>query len=237
MGRALVVVPAGAAEGPPLGLWQVQVCRLAGWLAPLALWHLWRTLRHFHPDVIHVARAADLPLVRLTAALAGLSADAVTPLPEPSPPPEVVLPADAVVILCAGPLVRRAGVLEALWALDILRYVEPRARLLIAGDGPDRPRLEAFAEGLGLGGAVHFLGDVADVTPYLRRAQMVWAPVLSDEVPAVLRPAAQMGKPVIAADWPGLRAEVPAGARVTFVPAGDNPALARETRRGLGPPA
>jgi len=44
---------------------------------------------------------------------------------------------------------------------DLLRQV-PDARLLIAGDGDDRSRLEAKAAGLGLTDAVRFVGRVSD---------------------------------------------------------------------------
>lgn len=53
--------------------------------------------------------------------------------------------------------------------LEVLRELLPtlpEARLLLAGDGPERPRLEGLAATWGLGERVHFLGqrqDVADV--------------------------------------------------------------------------
>ena len=77
-----------------------------------------------------------------------------------SPPPADVpgVPAAGRVILCVGPLQRQRGFQEAIWALDILRYVRPDLHLVLAGDGPDRARLEAFVANLRLSAAVHFGG-------------------------------------------------------------------------------
>src|SRR5262245_27900250 len=69
------------------------------------------------------------------------------------------------IILCAGRLVAANGWQDALWALDILRFVEPHACLLIAGEGPDRAGLESFVKTNKLQDRVRFLGwrdDLAD---------------------------------------------------------------------------
>src|SRR4051794_7871789 len=42
------------------------------------------------------------------------------------------------------------------------RLIEPPAQLVIVGDGPARPRLEALVAELGLAECVHFSGQVAD---------------------------------------------------------------------------
>jgi glycosyltransferase involved in cell wall biosynthesis len=79
---------------------------------------------------------------------------------------ELGIPADA-------PVIGTVSVLRAQKALDLLldatdwvRREVPQVRVLIAGDGPLRPALEAQAASLGLGNVVDFLGvrsDVADV--------------------------------------------------------------------------
>ena len=51
------------------------------------------------------------------------------------------LPADARIIAVAGPLVRRRNLDEAIWAFELVRVLNPNARLLIVGDGPDPVRL------------------------------------------------------------------------------------------------
>jgi phosphatidylinositol alpha-1,6-mannosyltransferase len=47
-------------------------------------------------------------------------------------------------------------------AFPRIRASVPEARLVVVGDGPDRPRLEAAARDLGLNGIVTFLGHVGD---------------------------------------------------------------------------
>ena len=48
----------------------------------------------------------------------------------------------------------------------------PRARLKIAGDGPERAALEALARALSLGGSVEFRGRVAEIPEFLRQADL-----------------------------------------------------------------
>lgn len=52
-------------------------------------------------------------------------------------------------------------------ALQQVQRTHPGTQLLIAGDGPDRPRLEQKARALRLDGAVRFLGHLEDVRPVL----------------------------------------------------------------------
>jgi glycosyltransferase involved in cell wall biosynthesis len=58
----------------------------------------------------------------------------------------------------AGRLVWEKGVDLLVRAVRETRSAVPAARLLIVGDGPERPRLEALVRGLGLGEAVEFAG-------------------------------------------------------------------------------
>lgn len=51
---------------------------------------------------------------------------------------------------------------ELLGVWPALLVAHPGARLVVAGDGPDRGRLEARSRALGLEGAVRFLGRVSD---------------------------------------------------------------------------
>jgi teichuronic acid biosynthesis glycosyltransferase TuaC len=52
---------------------------------------------------------------------------------------------------------RHADVLRALW---LMRDTHPHARYVVAGDGPERPRLERLAHDLGLADRVEFAGAV-----------------------------------------------------------------------------
>jgi glycosyltransferase involved in cell wall biosynthesis len=98
----------------------------------------------------------------------------------------------------------------------------------MAGDGPERPRLEALASKWGLP-AVHFTGHLEkrDLDGVVRRAEAVVLPaVWPENAPFTVLEAAAQGVPVIVSDMGGL----PEMARVvggTVFPGGDEAALAR----------
>lgn len=68
--------------------------------------------------------------------------------------------ADALVLLCVSRLVPRKGVDVLLQAVARVADTEPRLRLVVAGAGRDRPRLEALAGALSA--PAQFLGAVSD---------------------------------------------------------------------------
>lgn len=67
------------------------------------------------------------------------------------------------VLLTVGRLVGRKGVDTVLHALPEVAQAVPGVTYLVAGDGPDRPRLEALARRLGVGESVRFVGSLEDV--------------------------------------------------------------------------
>lgn len=70
------------------------------------------------------------------------------------------------------------GVNTLLEAVAILLSQEPSYRLLVVGDGPERDRLQAMTEALGIGWATTFTGavDHADVPGYLSKMDVATAP-------------------------------------------------------------
>jgi len=64
---------------------------------------------------------------------------------------------------CVGVLLPDKGQEWLIRALAELRKELPRAKLLLAGDGPCRAKLESLAQELGVGGSVLFPGFVKDV--------------------------------------------------------------------------
>lgn len=85
-------------------------------------------------------------------------------------------------ILYIGRLERRKGVKYLLKAYEQLTATDPDVQLLIAGDGPDREKLEATAEDLGLAN-VTFMGFVSDEVKLelLHTADLFCAPALYGE--------------------------------------------------------
>lgn len=79
------------------------------------------------------------------------------------------------------------------------------ARFSIIGDGPCRPELERSAARLGLGAAVSFLGERADVPDLLATADVFWLTSASEGFPNVLLEALACGVPVVTRDVGGAR--------------------------------
>jgi glycosyltransferase involved in cell wall biosynthesis len=89
-----------------------------------------------------------------------------------------------------------------------------RASLVLVGDGPDRPHLEAKAIDLGVAGLVHFAGHVADPADYLRAADAFALPSVAEGMSNSLLEAMATGLPCLASAIGGntdLLADGPAG--------------------------
>lgn len=138
------------------------------------------------------------------------------------------IPADRKVGVSVRRLTPRMGLDDLLRAWALL----PRddADLLIAGEGPDRPRLESIANELGLDARVRFLGSVPDdLLPDVYRAGDVCA-VPSTRLEGfglVAIEALACGTPVVVADTGGLPEAVAGLPGDIVVPVGDHGALAR----------
>ena len=116
----------------------------------------------------------------------------------PAPPATLPgLPDDAQVILILGPITRRKGSREAVWAFDILAYLHPRLHLVILGTGPDLAGLRRFVEITGRVNRAHFVGPVADVAAWLARADVVLSAGAGGGRRAILD-AMAAGRPVVA---------------------------------------
>jgi glycogen(starch) synthase len=126
-------------------------------------------------------------------------------------------------ILCLGRLVPDKGFDVALRAFEGLLGRFPRARLLLAGDGPAREQLGRDAANLGIAGAVDFLGWVPRdrVPALLNRAAMVVMPSRREGMPLVAIQAAQMARPIVASRVGGLPEAIVHGRTGLLVGSGD----------------
>lgn len=107
-----------------------------------------------------------------------------------------------------GRLERRKGVVELVRAFNLLRDTHPHARLVVAGDGPERALAEEEVRG-DARADVRFVGAVSEVekTRLLASADVYVAPNLGGEsFGIVLLEAMAVGLPVVASDLPGFRA-------------------------------
>jgi len=114
--------------------------------------------------------------------------------------PASELPFDAPSLLCLGRLdsVKGFDVAVRSFARVVPRF--PKARLIIAGDGPERRALEQQVGALGLARAVDFIGWIApeSVPELINTSTMVLMPSRSEGFPLVALEAAAMGRPVVA---------------------------------------
>jgi glycogen(starch) synthase len=142
---------------------------------------------------------------RLAPELAPRSSVVYNALDAPSLHPES-LPLGEPRVLCLGRLVHDKGFDLALTAFTTLLTRFPRARLLVAGDGPMREPLARQAAEAGIGGAVDFMGWVAPdrVPELLNSVTVVVMPSRRDGMPLVAIQAAQMARPIVASRTGGL---------------------------------
>ena len=114
--------------------------------------------------------------------------------------------------------------------LDV-RNVYPEARLTLAGEGPERPVLEALARSLGLSlgpeEAVELPGVVIDVTALLRTANLFVLPSIEEGMSIALLEAMALGIPLVASSIPGNRRLISDFKHGRLAPANDHQALAR----------
>ena len=100
-------------------------------------------------------------------------------------------------------------------AFERIAAALPDVDLLLVGDGPLRPDLEAQTARLGLGGRVRFLGVRRDVPAVLAATDVFCLPSLSEAASLTLMEAMAAGLPVVVSD------------------VGGNPEIVRAEREGL----
>jgi glycosyltransferase involved in cell wall biosynthesis len=117
-----------------------------------------------------------------------------------------------------------------------VRQTRP-CRLVIIGEGRERPALEALIGQLGLTGQVDLPGFQPNPLPFLARASLFVLSSAWEGSPNVLTEAMALGTPVVATDCPSGPAELLDGGRIApLVPVGDPEALARMVLATLDQP-
>lgn len=112
----------------------------------------------------------------------------------------------------------------------------PEARVMVVGEGPERPALETEIARLGLGDRVHLLGFRSDVPDLLAASDLFVLPSLFEGLPLSILEAMAAGKPVVATAIGGNDEAVVDGATGLLVPPGDPQALADAIRALLRDP-
>lgn len=146
-------------------------------------------------------------------------------------------------ILAVGRLVPKKGFRCLLEALT--RVSRHDVRLLIAGDGPEKPRLREQAERLGISGRVELLGQLRNqrILDLMTSCDMLAVPSViaadgdRDGLPNVILEAFACGLPVIASRLPGIGEAVLHEQTGLMAEPDDSASLARAVERLLNDPA
>lgn len=108
-----------------------------------------------------------------------------------------VAPGEAM-LLAVGRMSAEKAQIDVIHAFHQLKGKGRAARLVLVGDGPDRPYLENAA-----GDGVVFTGEVRDTIPYYSAADVLVLPSLTEGSPNVLLEAMAAGVPAVATEVGG----------------------------------
>lgn len=106
----------------------------------------------------------------------------------------------------------------------------PEAIVALAGDGPERDRLQAMARELGIDARVRFLGHRTDVAALLAACDIFVLPSLYEGLPLSVLEAMAAGRPVVATRVGGTDEAIDEGVTGRLVPPADPGALAAALR-------
>jgi glycosyltransferase involved in cell wall biosynthesis len=123
-----------------------------------------------------------------------------------------------VVVGYVGRLVSIKSLDTLVRGVAIARARLPKIRLLIAGDGEERPRLEQLVGELGLTDRVEFLGWRSDLASLYRRMHVFVLTSINEGTPVSLIEAMAAGVPVVASSVGGVPDVVDAGVTGVLVP-------------------
>jgi glycosyltransferase involved in cell wall biosynthesis len=147
----------------------------------------------------------------------GWSGDPLAPGPRGQRPPTIV---------CVAALRREKGHDTLLAAFAQVRRAIGDARLVLVGDGPHRPAVEAAVRRLELGDSVQLAGRTTNIWPYLADADVFALASPSEALGVAIMEAMAGGLPVVASDVGGIPELVTPGVTGELFAPGDHAALA-----------
>lgn len=140
-------------------------------------------------------------------------------------------------VLGAGRLVAQKGFDLLIHAFSGLAATMPALQLVIAGEGPERARLEGLATQLGLQGRIHLPGQVGDLAGLMQRAEAFVLSSRYEGFPNVLLEALAAGTACVATDCPDGPRDILDGGRCgLLVPVENVAALTAAMQRLLSEP-
>jgi glycosyltransferase involved in cell wall biosynthesis len=217
-----------------------QNWQLPGWYSRLML----RLVRRFYPwadAIIAVSEGVADDLAQI----ARIARDSIQVIYNPIVTPELQTKAneplehlwfdsgETPVVLAVGRLTAQKDFGTLIKAFAMVRRTH-RARLLILGEGEERPEMETLVRRFGLEQDVRLPGFVPNPYPYMARASMFVLSSRWEGLPTVLVEALYCGAPVIATDCQsGPREILRDGRYGQLVPVGDVTSLALAIERML----
>lgn len=121
--------------------------------------------------------------------------------------------------------------LTAIRAFERTRHQRADARLVLVGEGPERPLIESEIASRNLGPSVHLLGLRKDVPRWLAAADVFWLSSISEGIPLTLIEAMAARVPVAATNVGGVSEVIESERTGLLVPAGDDQALSAAAMR------
>jgi glycosyltransferase involved in cell wall biosynthesis len=210
-----------------------------------AIWYL--PLRVLYPmaeAVVAVSKGVATDVMHIT----GLPPHKIHVIPNPVISPKMFLLArervdhpwfldhSTPVIIGMGRLTRQKDFPTLIRAFAVLRS-QRFCRLVVLGEGQDRPKLKRLTEVLGIQDDVDLPGFVANPYGFLSRAALFVLSSIWEGSPNALAEAMALGVPVVATDCPSGPREILQGGRYgTLVPMGDADALAQAMAETLAHP-
>jgi glycosyltransferase involved in cell wall biosynthesis len=180
-----------------------------------------------------LARTTGLPRARIDVVYNPVITPAILEAARRMPAHPWFAPGEPPVVLGVGRLTRQKDFPTLIRAFARVRHAVP-ARLLVLGEGEDRPALEAIVAELGLGADVALPGFRDDALACMAGAAVFVLSSAWEGLPTVLIEAMAAGTRVVSTDCPSGPREILQDGRLgALVPVGDAEALAAAISRAL----
>jgi len=139
------------------------------------------------------------------------------------------LPADCPVVAGVGRLQRQKNFSFFLEVAGKVLQSLPEVRFVIAGEGPEREKLESLAHDLGIAARVHFLGYVRDMAAFYPALDLLLMTSHTEGTPLTILEAMAMGVPLVATRVDGMAEVLEDEVDAYLLPPGDVSFFARRT--------
>lgn len=180
-----------------------------------------------------------VPFERLALVPEGIDLDVWQPSSDPAVLADLDARREPYTVLCVARQYPRKRIIDLIDAFALLNASEPRARLVVIGDGPEHAALLQRVATLGLEGRVQLLGalpDDAEVRAWYGRASVFCLPSEQEGFGIVFLEAMASGLPVVSTSAAAIPEVVPDGEAGLLVPPRDPIALAEALLRLLQDP-